>query len=414
MRVVQSCGYFLQVIYMQDSDTTKYVIRAAITAEGIVERPDVVGAVFGQTEGLLGNDLDLRDLQKTGRIGRIDVSIAPKAGKSAGTITIPSSLDRIETAILAASLETIDRVGPCIAHITLEKVVDVRASKRKQIIEKAKYVLTDMFDQTVLESQEITEEVKKAVRIEEITVWGKDKLPAGPNVVNSDAIIIVEGRADVLTLLRYGIKNSIAVGGTCVPESIIPLCKEKTVTAFTDGDRGGELIIKELLQVADLDFVARAPDGKGVEDLVQKEIVTALRQKEPVEQAMVSYKPAPDTKKKRYGAEPRKKVLVKPHTAETPEPDSELQPHAKDLLNTSNARLLDSDTNIINEVAVRDLASSLKSCTDNIESVVFDGMVTQRILDIAAEKNVKCLVGVELGHITKHPTAVKIMTASSL
>jgi len=414
MRVAQSYDYFLKVIYMQDSDTTKYVIRAAITAEGIVERPDVVGAVFGQTEGLLGNDLDLRDLQKTGRIGRIDVSIAPKAGKSAGTITIPSSLDRIETAILAASLETIDRVGPCIAHITLEKVVDVRASKRKQIIEKAKYVLTDMFDQTVLESQEITEEVKKAVRIEEITVWGKDKLPAGPNVVNSDAIIIVEGRADVLTLLRYGIKNSIAVGGTCVPESIIPLCKEKTVTAFTDGDRGGELIIKELLQVADLDFVARAPDGKGVEDLVQKEIVTALRQKEPVEQAMVSYKPAPDTKKKRYGAEPRKKVLVKPHTAEKPEPDSELQPHAKDLLNTSNARLLDSDTNIINEVAVRDLASSLKSCTDNIESVVFDGMVTQRILDIAAEKNVKCLVGVELGHITKHPTAVKIMTASSL
>lgn len=414
MRVAQSYDYFLKVIYMQDSDTTKYVIRAAITAEGIVERPDVVGAVFGQTEGLLGNDLDLRDLQKTGRIGRIDVSIAPKAGKSAGTITIPSSLDRIETAILAASLETIDRVGPCIAHITLEKVVDVRASKRKQIIEKAKYVLTEMFDQTVLESQEITEEVKKAVRIEEITEWGKDKLPAGPNVVNSDAIIIVEGRADVLTLLRYGIKNSIAVGGTCVPESIIPLCKEKTVTAFTDGDRGGELIIKELLQVADLDFVARAPDGKGVEDLVQKEIVTALRQKEPVEQAMVSYKPAPDTKKKRYGAEPRKKVLVKPRVVEKPEPDSELQPHAKELLNTSNARLLDSDTNVINEVAVRDLASSLKSCTDNIESVVFDGMVTQRILDIAAEKNVKCLVGAELGHITKHPTAIKIMTASSL
>jgi len=142
--------------------------------------------------------------------------------------------------------------------------------------------------------------------------------------------------------------------------------------------------------------------------------VTALRQKEPVEQAMVSYKPAPDTKKKRYGAEPRKKVLVKPRAVENPEPNSELQPHAKDLLNTSNARLLDSDTNIISEVAVGDLASSLKSCTDNIESVVFDGMVTQRILDIAAEKNVKCLVGVELGHITKHPTAIKIMTASSL
>ncbi len=399
---------------MQDSDTTKYVIRATITAEGIVERPDVVGAVFGQTEGLLGNDLDLRDLQKTGRIGRIDVTIAPKAGKSAGTITIPSSLDRVETAILAASLETIDRVGPCIAHIKLERVVDVRASKRKQIIETAKYVLTDMFDQTVLESQEITEEVKKAVRIEEITEWGKDKLPAGPHVINSDAIIIVEGRADVLTLLRYGIKHAIAVGGTSIPESIIPLCKEKTVTAFTDGDRGGELIIKELLQVADIDFVARAPDGKGVEDLVQKEIVTALRQKEPVEQAMVSYMPSAEVKRKRHDTGARKKVLVKPRRVEKPESDSELQPHAQELVNTSNARLLDSDTNIINEVAVRDLASSLKSCTDSIESVVFDGMITQRILDIAAEKNVKCLVGAELGHITKHPTAVKILTASSL
>lgn len=399
---------------MQDSDTTKYVIRATITAEGIVERPDVVGAIFGQTEGLLGNDLDLRDLQKTGRIGRIDVTIAPKAGKSAGTITIPSSLDRVETAILAASLETIDRVGPCIAHIKLERVVDVRASKRKQIIETAKYVLTDMFDQTVLESQEITEEVKKAVRIEEITEWGKDKLPAGPHVADSDAIIIVEGRADVLTLLRYGIKNAIAVGGTSIPESIIPLCKEKTVTAFTDGDRGGELIIKELLQVADIDFVARAPDGKGVEDLVQKEIVTALRQKEPVEQAMVNYMPSAEAKRKRHDMGARKKVLVKPQKVEKPESDSELQPHAQELVNTSNARLLDSDTNVINEVAVRDLASSLKSCTDSIESVVFDGMITQRILDIAAEKNVKCLVGAELGHITKHPTTVKILTASSL
>jgi DNA primase len=401
---------------MQDSDTTKYVIRAAITAEGIVERPDVVGAVFGQTEGLLGNDLDLRDLQKTGRIGRIDVSIAPKAGKSAGTITIPSSLDRIETAILAASLETIDRVGPCIAHITLEKVVDVRASKRKQIIEKAKYVLTDMFDQTVLESQEITEEVKKAVRIEEITVWGKDKLPAGPNVVNSDAIIIVEGRADVLTLLRYGIKNAIAVGGTCIPESIIPLCKEKTVTAFTDGDRGGELIIKELLQITDLDFVARAPDGKGVEDLVQKEIVTALRQKEPIDQAVISYAQETEPKRKIHdrGTKIRRKTVSKPPKVEKPENGSEFATHVKELSDTMGARLLDGDTNIIKEVPVRDLADSLKGCTDSIESVVFDGMVTQRILDIAAEKNVKYLVGAELGHITKHPTAIKVMTASSL
>lgn len=401
---------------MQDYDTTKYVIQATITADGIIERPDVVGAIFGQIEGLLGSDLDLRDLQKTGRIGRIDVEISSRVGKSAGTITIPSSLDRVETAILSASLETIDRVGPCIARIELEKMVDVRAAKRKHIIERAKYILTEMYNQTVPESQEIAEEVKKSVRVEEIVEYGNDKLPAGPNVNDSDAIILVEGRADVLNLLRYGIKNAIAVGGTSIPESIVQLCKEKTVTAFTDGDRGGELIIKELLQVAGIDFVARAPDGKGVEELVQKEIVTALRQKEPIEQAIISYAQPVELKRRPRdrGEKIRKKIITKPQRVGRSENGSQLITHAKELADTMSARLLDSDTNVIEEVSVRDLPGSLRACSGNIESVVFDGMITQRILDIAAEKNVKCLVGAEMGHITKHPTAVKILTASDL
>ena len=382
-----------------------------INADGIIERPDVVGAIFGQTEGLLGNDLDLRDLQKTGRIGRIDVSISSKGGRSAGTITIPSSLDRVETAILAASLETIDRVGPCIAHIKLDKMVDVRAAKRRHIIDRAKYILTDMFNQTVPESQEIAEEVKKSVRIEEITEYGVDKLPAGPNVQESDAIIVVEGRADVLNLLRYGIKNAIAVGGTSVPESIIPICGERTVTAFTDGDRGGELIIKELLQMADIDFVARAPDGKGVEELVQKEIVTALRQKVPVDQAApAAYK---RTDARRGGA--RRRVATKSRVVEEqPQNGSGFGAHLKALADTMNARLLDSDTNVVSEVPVRDLAGTLASRTDDIESVIFDGMITQRILDIAAEKNVKYLIGAEMGRITKQPTTIKVMTAADI
>ncbi len=403
---------------MQDSDTTKYVIQATINADGIIERPDVVGAIFGQTEGLLGNDLDLRDLQKTGRIGRIDVSVSSKSGKAAGTITIPSSLDRVETAILAASLETIDRVGPCIAQIELEKMVDVRAAKRRHIIDRAKYILTDMFNQTVPESQEIADEVKKSVRVEEITEYGKDKLPAGPNVAESDAIILVEGRADVLNLLRYGIKNTVAVGGTSIPDSIIPLCKEKTVTAFTDGDRGGELIIKELLQMADIDFVARAPDGKGVEELVQKEIVTSLRQKEPIEQAVVSYAQPVEVRRRKpdRSVKVQKRAIPKPQVVEKPQNggSDDLMTHVHALADTMNARLLDADTKVISEVSVRDLAGSLKSCANSIESVVFDGMITQRLLDIASEKNVKNLVGAEMGRITKHPTAIKVLTASDL
>jgi len=192
---------------MQNSDTTKYIIHAKIKADGVIERPDVIGAIFGQTEGLIGADLDLRELQRSGRIGRLEVNIKSNMGKSAGTIEIPSSLDKVETAVLAASLETIDRIGPCIANINIGKIEDVRTSKRKKVIDRAKQILSEMFDEMLPESQEITDEVRQALMIEEITTYGKDNIPMGPNVLDSDALIVVEGRADVLTLLRYGIKT---------------------------------------------------------------------------------------------------------------------------------------------------------------------------------------------------------------
>ncbi len=387
---------------MQNSDTTKYIIRVRINAEGVVEKPDVVGAVFGQTEGLLGEDLDLRNLQKTGRIGRIEVNIDSKAGKSSGTILIPSSLDKIETAILAAAIETIDRVGPCVAEISVEKVVDVRAAKRKQIINRAKHVLSDKFDHGIPGDQEIAESVRQAVRIEKITSYGEDSLPAGPNILNSDAILIVEGRADVMNLLRYGIKNAVAVEGTNVPLAVGELSKKKTVTVFLDGDRGGDLILKELLQIADIDYVARAPDGKGVEELTQKEIVKALRNKVPVEQAI-------DSRSNRRTKSSKRKILRwKPNQKE-----NELKAYAEELNGTLSAKLLNSGKKVIKEVAVRDLANVLKE-SDNVTGVVFDGVITQRILDIAAEKNLDYLVGVKLGNIVKRPLSVKVLTTSDL
>ncbi|HID27144.1 MAG TPA: DNA primase [Methanosarcinales archaeon] len=395
---------------MQDSDTTKYIIHANINADGIIERPDVVGAIFGQTEGLLGNDLDLRYLQKTGRVGRIDVDITSRVGKTSGSIRIPTSLDRIETAILAASLETIDQVGPCAANIKLTKIEDVRASKRRQIIDRAKNILADMFNDN-FEMQEITDEVKQAVRIEEITYYGKDKLPAGPNILDSDAILLVEGRADVLNLLRYGIKNAIAVGGTNIPNEIIELSRSKLVTAFTDGDRGGELIIKELLQVADIDFIARAPNSKSVEDLTQKEIIKALRQKVPVEQVIdlyCSHDRRHDIRKKRIRRENLRK------TKQELEIDDDFKKHIKELDGTLNARLLDANKNLLKEIAVRDLANVLRELNGGVKKVVFDGVITQRILDIASDQGIDCIVGVERGNITKCPTDIKILTINDL
>jgi len=392
---------------MQNSDTTKYVIKANISADGVVEKPDIVGAIFGQTEGLLGDDLDLRDLQKAGRVGRIEVHTESKGGKSSGTILIPSSLDKVETSILAAALETIDRIGPCSAKITVSKIEDVRASKRRDIIDKAKEILTEKFDESIPESHEITESVKQAVRVEDITSYGEEKLPAGPNVLNSDAILVVEGRADVLNLLRYGIKNTIAVEGTNVPLTIGELSKKKIVTAFVDGDRGGDLLLKELLQIADIDYVARAPPGKSVEDLTQKEVIKALRNKVPADQA-TEVSRRHKILRRDIGA---KRRVVKQE--ETPKAD-DLKTYATELSGTLSAKLLDKNKKVVKEVAVRDLAKTLKECNSNVKGVVFDGVITQRILDIAAERNLEYLVGVKLGNIVKKPQSVKIMLAEDL
>ena len=264
----------------QTDFTTKYIITAKFKIKGVVAQSDIVGAIFGQTEGLL-LDLDLRDLQKSGRIGRIEVDNESKEGISEGVIKIPSSLTRKETALLAATVETVSRVGPCEAEIELLDIRDVRETKRKQIIERAAELLKK-WDQDSLEPSEIEEQIDTGIKLGEITSWGPENLPAGPNVDSSPELIIVEGRADVLNLLRIGVKNTIAVQGTQVPKSVVKLIKtKKPVIAFLDGDRGGSIILNELLQVAKLDYVARAPEGLEVEELTRKQMIKSLQNKKP-------------------------------------------------------------------------------------------------------------------------------------
>src|SRR5437764_953936 len=310
-----------------DPSTTKYLIQARLEAEGIVEKPDVVGAVFGQTEGLLGEELDLRDLQKSGRIGRIEVDVQSKKGRSEGTILIPSSLDQVETSILAAALETIDRVGPCKATIKVDKVEDTRVTKRNKIIERARSLLSSMVEESKTSGSDLLDEVRQSVQVSEIVSFGAERLPAGPNVTDSDAIIIVEGRQDVLNLLRSGIKNAIAVEGTNVPKTIQELSKERALTAFVDGDRGGDMLLQ--------------------------------------------------------------------------------------LGGSSTARLLDDGDSVVTEVPVRELVDTLKTAKQT-RAIVFDGIITQRILDIASEMNMHSVVGTKMGTITKQPAGVEVWTRSDL
>lgn len=269
--------------------TTKYLIEAEFSADGVVEKPDVIGAIFGQTEGLLGQDLDLRELQRTGRIGRIDVEINNEDGKTSGKIIIPSSLDSSETALIAASFETIERIGPCTATVKTTSVKDVRVMKREFMVGRAKDILQRLVGEELPVTSDLTETIRENIRTARIQEY--KGLPAGPDIDMFDELIIVEGRADILNLLKNGVNNCIAIGGDEIPPEILELTKEKLITLFVDGDRGGELITKRIMQVAEIDFIAKAPEGKEVEELTKKEVFKSLREKIPIEQYRLEPKP---------------------------------------------------------------------------------------------------------------------------
>jgi len=259
-------------------DIIKYIVHADAEAKGLVEKPDLIGAIFGQTEGLLGEDLDLRELQKSGRIGRIDADIKTKSGTTKAHVMIPSSLDMVETSIIAAGVETITRIGPCDASFKITQIEDVRGAKREAVVSRARELLKTLVQSEMPDTKEITEGIREDIRAGEIIKYRG--LDAGSGVPDSDTLIIVEGRADVLTLLRNGIKNAVAVGGIKIPKEAVDLCNERVTTVFVDGDRGGDLIIKSLQNAgADIKYIAKAPTGREVEELSRKEVVMALRKK---------------------------------------------------------------------------------------------------------------------------------------
>ncbi len=257
----------------------KYIIYAKFEAEGAIEKPDVIGAVFGQTEGLLGEELEMRELQKQGKIGRIEVELNLEDGRTIGEIEIPSAMDKNETSLVAAAIETIEKIGPSETKIKIEKIDDVRGSKRDFIMERAKQLLGGMNSSgnSDMNLKEIGRELGESSRMSNLKTYGTENLPCGD--ISGDELIIVEGRADVVNMLKQGVKNVICMNGVKLPETIKELSRTKTVTLFVDGDRGGKLIIKNVTENANVNYIAVAPEGKEVEELTQKEILQALRRR---------------------------------------------------------------------------------------------------------------------------------------
>jgi len=443
-----------------ESSTTKYMIYADFNIDGVVEKPDVVGALFGQTEGLLSEHLELRELQKGGRVGRIQVSLSIRGGKTKGSLSIPSSLDKVETSILAAAVETVDRIGPCNAKISIRKIEDVREEKRKQIISRASDLLKKWDSKVAHESSELHD------------------------------IIIVEGRADIIACMKAAINNTLAVEGASIPKKVSELSKKRTAIAFLDGDRGGDLIFKELLMFADVDYIARAPVGKEVEDLGPKEIVEQLSKKVPIENAKfiteirannlldkaIKRKANKKASRERQAIAPAAPVARaapasrQPVRTEAPARSAapartERQPYSRRPSGPRDSRssysrrpsdrdrrgpprdrrsdrreyvprrtfdrvpeallplvkevegkdkqeghFYDAKSKVVKKVPVAKIYEEIKKYRKSISKIVFDGIITQRLIDLCKEKEVEELIGAKASEIKIKPVKPKVYT----
>ncbi len=361
----------------------KYKVRLSFEVDGVVERHDIIGAVFGQSEGLFGPELDLSELAKTGKVGRIEVLLRHAKGKTVGTIIIPSALDRPSTAIIAATVEAVDRVGPYPARVKLEEIVDVREERRSWIVRRAKEILRDWTLTKMPSAAEVLKEVSEVLVPAKVIKYGPEGLPAGPDVDKAEEIIIVEGRADVINLLKCGITNVIAMNGLKVPETIVRLCERKEATAFLDGDHMGEMLLKELLSTARIKYVALAPRGKEVEELTPREVLEALASRVPAEEVA--------------------KELLGPTLAK-----EDLAELAVKLEGTLEAVLLDRELKEIGRVPVGELIQKLNEL-EGVYAIVFDGIITKRLLDVAQAKHIRYVVGERLAAGARPSRGVEII-----
>ena len=482
-------------------DIVKYMVEASFNIGGLVEKPDIIGAVFGQTEGLLGDELDLRELQKNGKIGRIEIDTSQSGNKTYGKLFLPASLGRVETCILAAAVESVDRVGPYDAQFQILKVEDTRSEKRKKVLDRAKELVKQLLTTEIPDSKELAEMVQSEVKSSEITTYGPEKLPAGPDIKKSNELILVEGRADVLNLLRYDITNVIAVGGAAsvIPTTIKELCNEKEVTIFVDGDKGGDMIIRSLLSAAEADFITKAPDGKEVEELTRKEVLKSLRSRVPLDQylgrsGMKQQRPQmqrPAQQPQQYQQPQQQQQQQRPqpqpqrpapqplqqNRQPTPPPSpsslhipaqqvpqhaeeeaadeedaemsripsidegeeedsaipsiepqryarpdkqepygaaqakpalesmmlSQLSTGLTELANTLRSRLYDASGSVIVGVPIRELIAKIQE-THGVYAIVLDGVITQRLVELALENGIKAIYGVRANPMPKkHP-----------
>jgi DNA primase len=405
----------------------KYHVKLKFEVDGLVEKADIIGAIFGQTEGLLGPEMNLNELQKVSKVGRIEVNVDTKSNMAKGDAVIPMSTDISTAALIAAAIESIDKVGPFQAKFALSGIDDIRAIKKKVIVDRAKKIVQEWATKTISEGEEMLKDVYDASKPGKLTAFGKAQLACGTGVFDSDWIILVEGRADVINLLRAGFDNAIAIEGAKIDETIVKLTEGKKVIAFLDGDRAGDLILKELHGVVNIDKVLRAPTGREVEECTPLEIAEILKEgmlfaganghegRETLPQQQ-----QPDRKhqtkrdRQEHGMEEEREVQVSSGGSNitTLEDNSDILSAVKEVYpqinETLEAVVLDGSMKILLKVPVSDVVKKLDR-TEGGKMLVLDGIVTQRLVDAADKVGIEYIVGHRTGELKKS-TDVRVRT----
>jgi DNA primase len=350
----------------------KYHVKLSFDVDGLVERADIIGAIFGQTEGLLGPEMNLNELQRVSKVGRIEVTTTSTENTTNGDVLLPMSTDVDTCALISAAIESIDKVGPFDCSFKLDAIDDVRASKKEDIVRRAKEIKQKWSTKSVSEGDTMLKDVHESIA-GKVTTYGPNKLPCSTGVFDSPWIILVEGRADIINLLRAGFDNALAINGATIDESIKELCKsKKKIVAFLDGDRAGGMILQELKSVVNVDIELRADSGVEVEELTPQRIADILNDTNIEMKKLGTGSPT-------ISEDDKSLVTV----------ISKIYP---DLNETLESVALDDKDNQLFKIPISELVNKLSTQT-GVKYLILDGIITQRLLDNAKTSGIGCIVG---------------------
>ncbi|MFW9867903.1 MAG: hypothetical protein ACFFEN_17550, partial [Candidatus Thorarchaeota archaeon] len=171
-----------------------------------------------------------------------------------------------------------------------------------------------------------------------------------------------------------------------IPKSVIDLAQnKKTVTCFLDGDRGGTIILNELIQLIKLDYVARAPDGFEVEELTRKQMIKALQNKRLTKQLKDSKKDKTDEKK--YES---KEVSVQKYLKKLKSKDQSIIIEAINTIQTGYSIGFNKSLEKLFDMPVGEIFEKIRNYKDT-QYLIIDGVLTKRLLSLSINMKIKLI-----------------------